>query len=430
MVYSSRLFSSILAIALGLAIPNLSFAMEIIPQTQTNSADWRALLEQARKNENDDQYPEAEALYRQILTPPRSRSINDYMFYYIQIRLGTILQTQGKFTEAIAVLQEVIDRAPDQAGIREVRESARLTLARVIREQENSARRLEQGVRAIEQDPLSPRGYPNLVRGLAARGQLVEGATFLETNLGRSLSPEEALRLARAASNAWVSGNTSGPGYPSSGFVRQQAIILFRQLVNRYPDYEPLRTEFLDILSIGGRLEELIAAYREAIQRQPTQGLYSRLAAALERAGQTAAAIQTYEQILGQPSTNPWIYRQFGNFLRRNQQNDRAILLYLQFIQRFPDSSPGDPRCQGVRVTGYDGLVGIFANQNRLDQLLTTVEQSIPNTPAIVYFNLALALKYADRSDQAAIVLARLQQLYPNDELSQEPLEGGCGGSL
>jgi tetratricopeptide (TPR) repeat protein len=435
-------FSYILLISsrlvVGLVISLVSIAPAITPiifpeqfpgtaKAQTGSAGWSDLFDQAQRLESEDKYLEAEMLYRQILSQPRPDTMNDYMYGYIQIRFGQILQTQGKFTEAIEVLQRVLDNTK----LTEINSRARRTLAGVQTSQQNAAQNIARGLQEIQNDPTTRRGYYDLARGLAAQGQLVNGFTFLETNLGRSLTPESALELARAANSQGVGGDTSGSGYRSSNSIRQDALALFRQLVSRYPHNPTVRAEFLDILSLWGSREELIAVYQETIRLDPTNyGLYWLLARELEENNQPNEAIVVYDLLLAQGRNEPRIYVEFGDLLARNQQPDRALQVYLKGIRAFPRAIPNDRRCHVVRLTGYDRLVQLLDRQNRLDQILTIIEQAIPNPSPDVYIGLALALAYQGNRTQAEAMNQRLKERYPEAESWEGGVEtwhGGCG---
>ncbi|MBD2577442.1 hypothetical protein [Oscillatoria sp. FACHB-1406] len=116
---------SVLAATITPAI--LPERLQSIAKAENGSAGWSNLFDQAQRLESEDKYPEAEMLYRQILSQPQPDTLNDYMYGYIQIHFGQILQTQGKFTEAIEVLQRVIDNTSDT----EINRQARQALERV-----------------------------------------------------------------------------------------------------------------------------------------------------------------------------------------------------------------------------------------------------------------------------------------------------------
>jgi tetratricopeptide (TPR) repeat protein len=439
----TNLFPIVMSISIVITPSIISPTHQGIAHAQHSSDGWSNLMRQAEDLESKDKYSEAETIYRQILAQPRPDSLNDFMYYYIQTSFGQILQTQGKFTEAIAVLQKVIN---SNATDSETHNRASQILTRVLESQQNAAQLVARGLQEIRLN--SQRGYFELAKGLAAQGQLINGFTFLETQLGHPLTLESTLELARAANSQGVEGSISGSGYRSRSSVRQDAVSLYRQLVRRYPDNQIARAEFIDILSLSGQKEELIAIYREEIRINPTEELYRLLVRELQENDQLNKAIAAYEQLLRREGrfTNPSTYMHFGDLLVESKKIERALQIYLKGIQAFPKDRTGNPRCRGLYRTSYDRLVETLASQNRLSQILPLLEKSFPNPPAEAYASLALSLAYQDQfarrqsavnqseppyQQQAEAVNQRLQERYPDAKNWQGDVktwQDGCGG--
>ncbi|HBE16469.1 MAG TPA: hypothetical protein DEG17_24755 [Cyanobacteria bacterium UBA11149] len=424
MVRFSHLLNYIASIAIILIplIPDraISSVPISISQIQTDSADWQTLLEKAEDYENRERYQEAEILYRQILSAPQPDSMNDWMYYVIHINLGENLQAQGKFPDAIAIFEKLLD-APFED--RYFRDRGRYAIDKIAEIQETAKDRITKGLKAIKNDPTNPWGYEDLAIGLALENRLAQGLTFLEDNLGSPLTPENALELGKAAVSSTVYSNFQHLILRSSFPVTQQAIALYRQLVMRYPRDRNIRWGFLDVLDVYGDPEESIAAYREAIAQLPSENLYWALARKLESAGKLTEAIDVYKQLIDLSLTEPRVYVALGSLLEQKQQQDLALQVYLKGIETFPEDYPRDRRCHVVKTTNYDRLVKLLDSQNRLHEVITILEQFNSHPNPEIYQNLAIALEYEKHQDIAAVVYRRLREVYPDSELLGG---GGC----
>jgi pentatricopeptide repeat protein len=406
-----------------LGVPNMS-NFSLPTPAQATVANWQDLHKQAEQAEREDRYSAAEILYRQIFSGSQPSSMNDYMYYYLQIRWGKILQVQGKFSEAIAIFRQVINPPTERLHQREPADSyllreAELALQGAIDHQQDAAARVTKGLQSIRQYPEYSGGYEELARGLAAQGRLANGLEFLATHVG-ALSPETCLKLARAASSYGVEGNISGSGYRTRRSILPDAIALFRQVVDRYPQYQVARNEWLEILDREGAAADSIAAYRSEILLQPqNEVLYWLLAAKLARNQQFDEAIALYERMVKQGWATPRLYIALGRALEENKQADRALQVYLQGVAAFPDNGPSDRRCHVLEPSVYESFVGLLASQNRLGSVLTILEASIPNPSFTLYENLYLALRTRDHQESAMIVYRRIQERYSNASIRQ-----------
>jgi tetratricopeptide (TPR) repeat protein len=391
-------------ISIFLTIPYFFLSPPGMVSAQSAPNLGKQLLEKAEKLEHDDEYAESERIYRQILSSPQNNYLgNDN----IRMRLGKILQVQGKFDAAIKFFRRVTTSSDF-----DMQAEAFHALGDLITLRENSARSVAQGLSEIRQNPDKEVGYCHLAAGLAVQGQLINGLNFLESE--SLLSLESGRKLAKSADCSGVAGYTSGSGYRTSRSIRQDGILLFRQLISRYPQDQLARTELLEILDSYGKPTEAIAAYRAEILRQPNNDqLYWLLASKLSSNNQNELAIDVYENMIAKGKSYPELYPTLGNMVLAKQP-DRAIQYYLRGIQAFPTYGPSNPRNHVIRHTSYGELVEVLARQNRLDQLLPILEKFMPNPTIAVYGNLAQALCYQNHLGAMKIVNQRLQQRYPN----------------
>jgi tetratricopeptide (TPR) repeat protein len=393
-------------------IPGFLWGHVVVAESfkQAKSNSWQKMLDQAQELRRKEKYQDSENFYRQILVPPRPVDLDNDTYDYIQIQLATILQTQGKFNEAIAILQKVIST---NSLDNDLTRQAQNTLKQVTEAKERAIQNVTRGLQQIKKDITDDNGYETLAQGLAAQGELINGLSFLEKQLGR-MTPDIAIRLAITTKNHYsINGLHSGDGYRSRESILQDGIILFYKIVKRYPNHLEARMKLLEVLDYRGTPTETIAAYRAEILRQPTNNLlYALLANYLENKGQLPTAIMVYEELLAKGLFQPIDYVRFGAALTRNSQSDRALQIYLQGIKAFPADRPTDPRMHVIRITSYDQLVNTLAEQNRLDQILPMLEGFIPTPSLAIYRNLSFVLcgKHPDMTDR---VNQRIQERYP-----------------
>jgi tetratricopeptide (TPR) repeat protein len=196
---------------------------------QAKSYSWSEMLVQAEELRRLEKYQAAENLYRQILALPRPADMNNYTYCNIQIQLATILQTQGKFTEAVTLLQKVISTHPLDEDLKQ---RAKNTLERVIEARDKATKNVAIGLQEIRKDIADDKGYETLAEGLAAQGELINGLSFLEKQLG-FLTPDIAVRLAITTKNHYgINGWQSGDGYRRRESILQDGIILFYQILD------------------------------------------------------------------------------------------------------------------------------------------------------------------------------------------------------
>lgn len=403
------------------AVPRIipkAIAEAEIPQ---NIPQWQDLYDRASKLDNLQQYARGEAIYRQILQEPRSTFPNDYMYYYVRLQFGRNLQAQGRFIEAIAIWETILESSMQD----DINILTRSTLERAREQLEESEQNINAGVERIQADPTDIWGYRDFVRGLEAQKKLAEALNILEMRLNRPLVSEEAIALARGAKDAF--------GYRAA----TEVIGIYREVARRFREDERIQFAWLSLLEEQGDPQEAIAIYREMIRENPTNiRLQERLARNLERADRLTEAIELYEELIASISrdndfyeneSNANLYLTLGELLERTQQSDRALQIYLQAIRVFPDRYPSHPHCHVLRKTAYNRLVTLLASQNRLNALVRLFEQLQPNPTEEMYFNLALVLKYQNYEEALTIFQRHFQERYPHIQFEEtDEIWGRC----
>jgi tetratricopeptide (TPR) repeat protein len=91
-------------ISIFLTIPYFFLSPPSMVSAQSVPNLGKQLLEKSEQLERDDEYAESERIYRQILSSPQNNYLSNDD---IRMRLGKILQVQGKFDAAIKIFQRV-----------------------------------------------------------------------------------------------------------------------------------------------------------------------------------------------------------------------------------------------------------------------------------------------------------------------------------
>lgn len=203
------------------------------------------------------------------------------------------------------------------------------------------------------------------------------------------------------------------------------AIAIARQALGQHPDCAALALQLGRILQQCQRPTEAIAAYQQAIGRATaTQDAPSAAAGYLALAelhlqqGQGDRAAELYQQAatLGEPLPLRH-YRQWGKALEQQQQWQAAVDCYQVALAACP------PSPQGVHLDWDLGQV--LERLDRPAEAAAAYQRAIARTdhaPLWVYQNWAMALKRADRADEA---IAALRQA-----LGRAPQDGGLWAQL
>lgn len=371
--------------------------------------EWQRLLEPARAAEQAQDWPAAEALYRQILhLQTESQCFYASMRQFVWLQLGEVLSEQGQFEAAIAVYQTSLREGNDDGRTRHA-----LAYTQERRDAADAA--IAQGLATIAQDPDSPWGYRDLIDGLGARRQVERAWDLVDDRLGARASAARSLLLAQTAKDK---GHL--------GAARE----FYRQSLARYgqqaspTDLFALYDGWLQAIDPQTPLEDVVALYRAALEHHPNYfPWYRDLAQRLARGGQLQGAIAVYEDWIKAQPADVNAYLEWGRLLQAHGQPQAAIDRYWAAIRLAPRRGPSDRRCHVVRPSAYDLLVQLLQQEGRLDELLALVEGGQP-VVAEIYGNLALALGYRGEAERAERLRDRLKALYPAAEGVES---GGCG---
>jgi predicted TPR repeat methyltransferase len=278
-------------------------------------------FEYARLQHRSGRLPEAEALYRQILTvePRHAEALHllgvlagqtgrnevaaDFMRRAIALRpdhaeahknLGVALKAAGKIDEAISAYREAIALKPDYAeahknlgnalyhkgqlsdAIAAYRQAIALqpgfsealgSLGVALRENGQSDEAVAACRHAVALKPANPEAHNNLGNALHDKGQFAEAISSYRTAI--QLKSD----FAPACNNLGIALHANGQP--------EEAISAYRKATELKPDYADAFGNLAHALKDQGRFDEAIAAYRKAIELKPDSPDWQHVVAAL-----------------------------------------------------------------------------------------------------------------------------------------------------
>ena len=280
---------------------------------QANSAEPspRRLLEQGKSLEQQKQFPEAIAVYRQYLA---ARPENDE----VRAALAKLLSWQRQWDEAIALYRDVLSRHP-------LDDESRVALARVLSWQQRYNEARQEYERVLLDHPQHPDALTGLADVLLWSGHPDQAIPYYQRVVEATGDPELAARLrslnAESApkNDLPVQGPTPVPApvrEAESAFadarqivergrqfemVRQygDAVTLYRAGIQQYPENDEVRSALARVLSWQGAHSEATSLYREVLARHPKdQDIRVALAQVLSWQRQFPEAQALYEQVV------------------------------------------------------------------------------------------------------------------------------------
>jgi len=235
-----------------------------------DKTDLIRLIQQAQAFEFEQQYPEAESVYSQIL-----KDIPDSPASYVNLAIVQVMQK--KFDQAIGTLNQGIARIPD-SRILLVRLGHTYLVTGKLRET------LETMEKVLASDPRNIDALTVCASILEQTGRMEEARTYYE----RALSVEPESRYLRTN----YAGNLA-----SSGKFRE-AIKVYETLIADFPE-EQAFYQFAGIAhSYLGELDQAIALLQQAVAIRPTPNGYFNLAVAYDKSGNLEQAIKYFRLYL------------------------------------------------------------------------------------------------------------------------------------
>lgn len=232
--------------------------------------DLIRLIQQAQAYEIEQQYPEAERVYGQIL-----KDIPDSPASYVN--LAIVQAMQKKFDQAIGALNQGLARIPD-SGI------LLAGLGHIYLASGRSREALESMEKVLASDPRNTDALTVCAGLLEQTGRAEEARVYYE----RALSVEPDSRYLRTN----YAGNLA-----SSGKFRE-AIKVYETLINDFPEEQAFYQFAGKAHSYLGEFDRAISLLEQAVSIRPTSVGYFNLAVAYEKSGDLQQAVEHFKLYL------------------------------------------------------------------------------------------------------------------------------------
>ncbi|MGI2903709.1 tetratricopeptide repeat protein [Tolypothrix sp. VBCCA 56010] len=145
-----------------------------------------------------------------------------------------------------------------------------------------------------------------------------------------------------------------------------------------------------DILSNQGKIEDTIAAYRQALQITPESTVYIKLADFLAEKGRISEAITAYRQAIQLDSTNDTAYITLASHLLEMGKVEEALTAYRQAVKLKPEAD------------NYNSLGDALLKTGNREEAITAYRQALKLDPTS-YHALNSLSELLEYSEVAAI---------------------------
>ena len=272
----------------------------------------RHILERAKALEEEQQYGEAVAAYRQYLL---ARPDNDD----VRATVARLLSWQGEWDEAAGLYRDLLSRHPLDHDIRG-------GLALVLSWQKKFDQAREEYERILQDEPSHVEALSGLGDVLLWSGHQEQAIPYYERVVAATGDAQVAARLQSLKAASASAAAVVPPSEP---------------LANRQAD--PMAFDGTQALERGGRLETMrqyadaIAVYREGLQQTPGHDeIRTALARVLSWQGAHEEATALYREVLERHPQDQEIRVALAQVLSWQQQFDEARSLYQAALQAEP----------------------------------------------------------------------------------------------
>jgi tetratricopeptide (TPR) repeat protein len=345
----------------------------------TNSAVTnRELLKQAVALHQAGQRPQAEAIYRQILTAdPRDANA---------LRLLGILKFEtGQTALALDLIHRAIAINPNAA-------EHHFSLAGILEASNQADAAIASYRRAVELRPNFPEAWFNLGNTLRTRQRGNQAIAAYRQAL--ALRPN----FAEAANNLGIALAAAGQ--------QEAAIAAYRQALAARLNFAEAANNLAEALDACGKFDEAISACQLALQIRPDFAeAHAHLGNTFMHKGDAAQAVAAYQRAISLRPDLADVHRNLGDALREAGQLDQAIAAYQQAINlrpKFPEA--------------YLNLGNALSEKGQADQAIEEYRQAgaLRSGFLAAEQNLGLALAKKGRHTEALTAFARVVALTPS----------------
>jgi len=313
--------------------------------------DARRMLAQAMQFHNAGQLPQAEALYRQIL----SRHPNNVDALHL---LGVLAGQAGRPDAAVELISRAIQLKPNHPDFHNNLGLACKTLGRL-------EPAIESYRRALALKPNDPDVHNNLAVALKDQGNLEQAIAHFEKAL--ALRPNFALAM-----------NNLGNALHAKGLF-ERAISCFKNALALNPQMPEAHYNLGNSLYAAGRLDQAVDALRAAIALNPNNAEYHyNLGNALQGSLQIDQAIASFERALQLKPDHALAHNNLGNCYRDSARLDEAIACYKRALEC--NFVPADSNRLYTLAfhPAYDGPALLRENRRWDERHAKALGQSIP----------------------------------------------------
>jgi superkiller protein 3 len=174
-----------------------------------------------------------------------------------------------------------------------------------------------------------------------------------------------------------------------------------------------------DELRALGKVDEAIAAYKEAIRFNPSPAAYHNLEVTIASQGRAEQAIAVYQEIIHANPEDALGYRFLANALQQKDQLDEAIAAYRKCLELTPDDVIA---YNGFRTASYV-LGKALKTQGKVEEAITAYKALVRVKPDDAHAHLTLGneLMLMGKVDEAIVALREAVRLRPGTATYHQP---------